>query len=125
MWYNEVKDYDFQSKPIYNPKCGHFTQVIWSSSKEVGLGKATSSNGISFVVARYSPAGNNLNEFENNIKPPTENKDDSDSADLPKQSIQNDRSTNHIEISKNNEDFQTKNHIKSSGKNHLHKTDYS
>ena len=125
MWYNEVKDYDFQSKPIYNPKCGHFTQVIWSSSKEVGLGKATSSNGMSFVVARYSPAGNNLNEFENNIKPPTENKDDSDSADLPKQSIQNDRSTNHIEISKNNEDFQTKNHIKSSGKNHLHKTNYS
>ena len=125
MWYNEVKDYDFQSKPIYNPKCGHFTQVIWVSSKEVGLGKATSSNGMSFVVARYSPAGNNLNEFENNIKPPTENKDDSDSADLPKQSIQNDRSTNHIEISKNNEDFQTKNHIKSSGKNHLHKTNYS
>ena len=125
MWYNEVKDYDFQSKPIYNPKCGHFTQVIWSSSKEVGLGKATSSNGMSFVVARYSPAGNNLNEFENNIKPPTENKDDSDSADLPKQSIQNDRSTNHIEISKNNEDFQTKNHIKSRGKNHLHKSNYS
>ena len=122
MWYDEVKDYDFQSKPTYNPKCGHFAQVIWASSKEVGLGKATSSNGMSFVVARYSPAGNNLSEFENNIKPPT---DESDYPDLPKQSMQNVESTDHIETSKENEDFLTKDHKNSSGKTNLHKTNYS
>ena len=122
MWYDEVKDYDFQSKPTYNPKCGHFTQVIWASSKEVGLGKATSSNGMSFVVARYSPAGNNLSGFENNIKPPT---DECDSADSLKQPIQNNESTDHIDTSKDNEDFLTKGHENSSGKTNLYKTNYS
>ena len=70
-WYNEVKDYDFTSTPYtYNPKCGHFSQVVWADSKEFGVGLATAKNGMHFMVARYAPGGNNLNLFKSNIKPP-------------------------------------------------------
>lgn len=76
MWYDEIKDYDFTSKPTYNPNCGHFTQVVWASSTEIGAGIATSKKGMHFVVARYSPGGNNLNLFEDNIKPPQQSEED-------------------------------------------------
>ncbi|XP_038128995.1 GLI pathogenesis-related 2, like isoform X2 [Cyprinodon tularosa] len=51
---------------------GHFTAMVWKSSKKLGVGKATASDGSSFVVARYFPAGNITNQghFENNVLPP-------------------------------------------------------
>ncbi|XP_029360578.1 GLI pathogenesis-related 2, like isoform X2 [Echeneis naucrates] len=50
---------------------GHFTAMVWKSTKELGVGKATASDGSSFVVARYFPAGNITNQghFENNVLP--------------------------------------------------------
>lgn len=63
------------SKCIYQPFAplvsGHFTAMVWKSTKEMGIGKATASDGSSFVVARYSPAGNITNQghFENNVLP--------------------------------------------------------
>lgn len=50
---------------------GHFTAMVWKSSKKLGVGKATASDGSSFVVARYFPAGNITNQghFENNVLP--------------------------------------------------------
>ncbi len=69
MWYDEIKDYDFK-KPGFSSKTGHFTQVVWVDSVELGVGKATSSNGMQFVVARYSPPGNILGRFPENVKAP-------------------------------------------------------
>ncbi|XP_065665316.1 uncharacterized protein LOC100200226 isoform X2 [Hydra vulgaris] len=69
MWYDEIKDYNFNN-PGYNSQTGHFTQVVWADSKELGMAKAVSSNGMEFVVARYFPAGNNLRTFKENVKPP-------------------------------------------------------
>uniref|UniRef100_G3P2B0 GLI pathogenesis-related 2, like n=1 Tax=Gasterosteus aculeatus TaxID=69293 RepID=G3P2B0_GASAC len=50
---------------------GHFTAMVWKSSNKLGVGKATASDGSSFVVARYFPAGNITNQghFENNVLP--------------------------------------------------------
>lgn len=50
---------------------GHFTAMVWKSTKKLGVGKATASDGSSFVVARYFPAGNITNQghFENNVLP--------------------------------------------------------
>ncbi|MFT7816267.1 hypothetical protein cypCar-00029755 [Arapaima gigas] len=51
---------------------GHFTAMVWRSTKKLGVGKATASDGSTFVVARYFPAGNITNQghFEANVLPP-------------------------------------------------------
>jgi len=67
MWYDEVKDYNFET-PAYNAKCGHFTQMIWRDTKELGVAKTTASDGVQYVVARYSPPGNVVGEFKNGIR---------------------------------------------------------
>eukprot|EP00795_Rhopilema_esculentum_P014681 gene14681-5774_t len=67
MWYDEIKDYNF-SKPGFSSGTGHFTQVVWVDSIELGVGKATAPNGMQFVVARYYPPGNILGRFPDNVK---------------------------------------------------------
>uniref|UniRef100_A0A673IU58 SCP domain-containing protein n=1 Tax=Sinocyclocheilus rhinocerous TaxID=307959 RepID=A0A673IU58_9TELE len=49
---------------------GHFTQVVWKDTKEVGVGLATDGN-TTFVVGQYLPAGNitNAGYFEENVLP--------------------------------------------------------
>ncbi|XP_017340225.3 Golgi-associated plant pathogenesis-related protein 1 [Ictalurus punctatus] len=68
-WYSEIKDYDF-SKPGFLSNTGHFTQVVWKSTKEVGVGLATDGNTV-FVVGQYKPAGNIANPgfFQDNVLP--------------------------------------------------------
>ena len=48
---------------------GHFTQVVWVKSTELGMGHATSQSGSVYTVARYSPPGNYTNpgQFEQNV----------------------------------------------------------
>ncbi|KAK3747390.1 hypothetical protein QZH41_002633 [Actinostola sp. cb2023] len=68
-WYAEVKDYDFENDR-FSGSTGHFTQVVWKGSKELGMAKAKSSDGKFFVVGRYRPAGNFMSQFDANISPP-------------------------------------------------------
>lgn len=69
-WYDEVKQYNFK-RPGFSSGTGHFTAMVWKSSKKLGVGKATAADGSSFVVARYFPAGNITNQghFESNVLP--------------------------------------------------------
>ena len=68
MWYEEIKDYSFKN-PGFSSGTGHFTQVIWIDSVEMGVAKATNAKGTQFVVARYNPPGNVLGSFPENVKP--------------------------------------------------------
>ncbi|ELK13007.1 Golgi-associated plant pathogenesis-related protein 1 [Pteropus alecto] len=70
-WYSEIKNYNFQ-QPGFNSGTGHFTAMVWKNTKKMGVGKASASDGSSFVVARYFPAGNVVNQgfFEENVLPP-------------------------------------------------------
>ncbi|KAJ7370391.1 hypothetical protein OS493_032568 [Desmophyllum pertusum] len=70
LFYGEVKDYDF-SKPGFSGKTGHFTQVVWKSTKEIGAAKAIRKDGSLIVVIRYSPAGNfaSAKAFRENVLP--------------------------------------------------------
>lgn len=49
---------------------GHFTQLIWASSRYFGVGKAHSRSGKIIVVANYEPVGNVSGQFQNNVFPP-------------------------------------------------------
>ncbi|XP_060697255.1 GLI pathogenesis-related 2 [Hemiscyllium ocellatum] len=73
-WYNEIKKYDFKS-PGFKSGTGHFTQMVWKESRELGAGCATDGKGMFMVVAVYNPAGNITNPgyFEKNVLPPSKN----------------------------------------------------
>ncbi|KAK3706764.1 hypothetical protein QZH41_004503 [Actinostola sp. cb2023] len=67
-WYSEVKNYDFK-KGGHQPSTGHFTQVVWKSSAELGMARSKAKNGSVFVVARYKPGGNMMREYDANVLP--------------------------------------------------------
>lgn len=68
MWYEEIKKYRFNN-PGFSSGTGHFTQLVWVGSREMGVAKAQSPSGAQYVVARYYPAGNVLGSFPANVKP--------------------------------------------------------
>jgi len=66
LWYDEISDYTYAeigSTVNANVMIGHYTQMIWSTTTEVGMGRAVSSSGKEYVVARYSPPGNWIGSF--------------------------------------------------------------
>ena len=67
-WYNEINDpgYDF-TNPGFSSGIGHFTQVVWVKSTELGMGHAATPDGSVFTVARYAPAGNFMGQFAENV----------------------------------------------------------
>ncbi|XP_043220693.1 protein PRY1-like [Amphibalanus amphitrite] len=69
-WYAEIKDHDFSKEPSPGVlKSGHFSQVVWLSTRQVGVGRARSKSGRVYVVANYSPAGNFLGDYCDNVPP--------------------------------------------------------
>lgn len=68
-WYNEIDSYDY-SNPTFSSSTGHFTQVVWKSSTELGCGiKKCGSYWGSYVICSYNPAGNYLGKFADNVEP--------------------------------------------------------
>jgi uncharacterized protein YkwD len=68
-WYDEVRQYDFGS-PGFQKGTGHFTQIVWRGTRQVGCAVASCS-GRNYWVCRYAPAGNIVNPgyFEKNVLP--------------------------------------------------------
>jgi uncharacterized protein YkwD len=66
-WYDEIKVYNYKA-PGFSSATGHFTQVVWVGSTELGCGKATSTGG-TYVVCNYNPPGNftNAGQFQANV----------------------------------------------------------
>jgi len=51
-------------------QAGHFTQVVWKDSRELGVGRAFSDDEQRvFVVCNYFPAGNIIGRFAQNVFP--------------------------------------------------------
>jgi hypothetical protein len=68
-WYNEISMYNFNGD--YQPGTGHFTQVVWKASQNLGVGFAFRDRGREvFVVAQYTPQGNYIGEFRKNVLRP-------------------------------------------------------
>jgi len=69
-WYSEIKDYTFGKEPSRGgPVTGHFTQVVWKGSTEVGVGVAQEGSKV-VVVANYSPPGNYIGQYVDNVPSP-------------------------------------------------------
>ncbi|KAH8347332.1 hypothetical protein KR059_009152, partial [Drosophila kikkawai] len=65
-WYDEIHLYDF-SNPKFSYATGHFTQLVWKASTDLGWGEAQDSDGTTYVVAMYTPSGNVNGQFEENV----------------------------------------------------------
>lgn len=64
-WYNEKDEYDYSSGQ-FSESTGHFTQMVWKSTTEVGCATQECSGG-TFLVCEYSPRGNFLGQFTSNV----------------------------------------------------------
>ena len=58
-WYNEIKFYNYDKNICKKDEmCGHYTQVIWKSTKEVGCAAYQCGDKSQVWVCQYHPAGN-------------------------------------------------------------------
>jgi len=62
-WVNEKQFYDYASNSCAAGQiCGHYTQVVWRNSQNLGCGSATCNAGGKFVVCSYDPPGNFIDQ---------------------------------------------------------------
>ena len=67
-------DYNFNN-PGFSGTTGHFTQVVWKTSTQLGIGFARGTYSFGgkpfdnclFVVGRYKEAGNMMGTFQQNV----------------------------------------------------------
>jgi hypothetical protein len=73
-FYDEIKDWSFASSSSTGGVTGHFTQLVWQRSAQLGCAMNTNCNNkfSNFkniaVVCRYSPAGNFGSQYAVNVK---------------------------------------------------------
>ncbi|XP_067035849.1 uncharacterized protein [Acropora muricata] len=66
-WFHwEEKFYNY-SDPRYSRRTGHFTQVVWRNSKQIGAAWAIRKDGKLVVSIKYRPGGNYVRYFANNV----------------------------------------------------------
>ena len=73
-WYDEVSAYDYNN-PVFSQDTGHFTQLVWKGSTQIGCGAACSANKKCYVTCNYYPPGNYQGQFANNVFPLKEGED--------------------------------------------------
>ncbi|KAH8873653.1 Venom allergen 5 [Schistosoma japonicum] len=60
MWLDEYKNYDYYTRTCRMGQCGHYTQIVWEDTTDVGCGVTDCPNfiyGLS-IVCNYGPGGN-------------------------------------------------------------------
>lgn len=63
-WYAEKKEYQFSRfGDERGAVIGHYTQMVWRNTTEMGAGTATCPGGKIIVVANYNPPGNHTGEY--------------------------------------------------------------
>jgi uncharacterized protein YkwD len=67
MWYDEIAKYKFPNGG-FSMTTGHFTQVVWRGTTQVGCGH-TECKGNDIWVCNYDPAGNWDGQYRDNVLP--------------------------------------------------------
>jgi len=65
MWYDEIEKYKFPDGG-FSMQTGHFTQVVWRGTTQVGCGHV-SCKGNDIWVCNYDPAGNWEGQYRENV----------------------------------------------------------
>jgi uncharacterized protein YkwD len=68
MWYGEIKDYSYDH-PGFSMTTGHFTQVVWKGTTQVGCGMSQC-KGMDVWVCEYDPPGNWEGQYPDNVPKP-------------------------------------------------------
>ncbi|XP_054167905.1 Golgi-associated plant pathogenesis-related protein 1-like [Oppia nitens] len=76
MWYNEVKDYNYDTTG-FSGRTGHFTQLVWKGTSRVGCARCYGRGSQwyeTYTVCNYRPAGNMMGDnnryFRENVLRP-------------------------------------------------------
>lgn len=64
-WFDEKAKYNWGAA-TFSENTGHFTQMIWKGSTQVGCAQSKCSNG-NYLVCEYNPRGNVLGKFAQNV----------------------------------------------------------
>ncbi|HUS32235.1 MAG TPA: CAP domain-containing protein [Kofleriaceae bacterium] len=67
MWYDEIKLYKFPDGG-FSMQTGHFTQLVWTTTKQVGCGHVQC-KGNDIYVCNYDPPGNYEGEYKTHVLP--------------------------------------------------------
>jgi uncharacterized protein YkwD len=67
MWYDEIKLYRFPDGG-FSMQTGHFTQLVWKSTQQVGCAHTTC-KGNDIYVCNYDPAGNWEGQYRREVLP--------------------------------------------------------
>ena len=60
-WSSEKSDYNYSDNSC-SGVCGHYTQIVWAQSTQLGCGMATCADGGEIWVCNYNPPGNFVGE---------------------------------------------------------------
>lgn len=62
-WGSEKANYNYNTNSCKRGKvCGHYTQIVWKDTTEVGCGMVICSDSSQFWVCNYTPPGNYVGE---------------------------------------------------------------
>jgi len=69
-WYDECRGYRYELEPR-DTETGHFTQLVWDTSRHLGVGVSQSvRTGKFYVVMKYDPPGNVIGSYTIHVHPP-------------------------------------------------------
>jgi hypothetical protein len=62
-WADEEKYYNYQANSCaLGQQCGHYTQIVWKTTKRVGCARVICDSGDVFMTCNYYPPGNYIGE---------------------------------------------------------------
>lgn len=67
LWGNERDKYDF-GNPGFDKETGHFTQLVWKNTTDVGCGRKWCGKKRWYLVCEYWPRGNILGQFDKQVE---------------------------------------------------------
>ncbi|KDP43810.1 hypothetical protein JCGZ_23018 [Jatropha curcas] len=62
-WASEEKYYSYETNScVEGEMCGHYTQIVWKSTRRIGCARVVCDDGDVFMTCNYDPPGNYIGE---------------------------------------------------------------